>query len=101
MSSGPDDLGRFGFDDPAESWVDRFREVEGSEGGHVGSIGPYEVVEEIARGGQGVVYRARQPGLERELAIKRLRSGISSKTGTGSTSESTRTTGVCPTIRGW
>ena len=35
-------------------------------------LGPYELGDEIARGGQGVVYRAHDPRLGRTVAIKRL-----------------------------
>jgi len=38
-------------------------------------LGNYELLEEIAQGGMGIVYRARQPGLDRIVAIKRIRSG--------------------------
>ena len=36
------------------------------------SIGPYSIVREIGRGGMGVVYLARDPRLDRDVAIKAL-----------------------------
>jgi tetratricopeptide (TPR) repeat protein/tRNA A-37 threonylcarbamoyl transferase component Bud32 len=58
---------------PDEVWLQRLREAEGAPA--AGRIGPYEVVSEISRGGQGVVFRGRQPGTNRPVALKRLIGG--------------------------
>ena len=60
---------KFGFGDDDE-WLATARRAEAAV--TPGRIGPYEIVCQIGRGGQGAVYKALQPGTGRVMAIKRL-----------------------------
>ena len=63
----------FGLTGESDEWMDRVREAETPT--TLGCIGSYELIEEVSRGGQGIVYRARQPGTKREIVVKRLLAG--------------------------
>lgn len=63
----------FSFDAENDQWLDELRRAETPL--PLGKIGAYELLEEVSRGGQGIVFRARQPGTHRTIALKRLLAG--------------------------
>ena len=66
-------LNDWGFEFESELWMERLQVAE--QPMVLGRIGAYELEQEISRGGQGVVFRARQPGTKRTIALKRLLAG--------------------------
>ncbi|MBL9121293.1 MAG: serine/threonine protein kinase [Phycisphaerae bacterium] len=61
----------FGLGAEQDQWRNHLREAVDAQAGPSLLTG-YEILEPIGRGGQGAVYRARQPGTGRIVAIKRL-----------------------------
>src|SRR5262245_61101783 len=59
-----------------EAWFDRVKCAKaGDVSAALGRLGEYELLGIAGRGGQGIVYRARQPRTGREVALKRLGAG--------------------------
>jgi serine/threonine protein kinase len=66
----------FGFDLDDDTWLSRLRGLSQPEAPpQLGRIGPYELISIIGRGGQGIIYKVRQPGTGRAIALKRLSAG--------------------------
>jgi len=63
----------FAFDAPDEAWLQHLRAAEAPV--TLGHIGDFELIEEVSRGGQGIVFRARQPRTGRDIALKRMIAG--------------------------
>lgn len=63
----------FDLEAPGDAWMESLRAAEAPF--TLGCIGEYVLEREVGRGGQGVVFRAYQPGAERHIALKRLLGG--------------------------
>jgi hypothetical protein len=75
MTPLPDDepTAAFGFDEDLDAWTRRVaRAVQPVDEGSLGEIGGFRLLAVVARGGQGTVYRAIEPGTGRTVAVKRL-----------------------------
>lgn len=58
------------------AWLERNRLAgSGEPGAKPQRLGDYELIEEIGRGGMGVIYRARQVSLDRFVAVKTILTG--------------------------
>lgn len=69
-----DNASLFGFRLDGESWLQRVRQAASDP--PMGTLGPFELLAEIGRGGQGVVFRAYDPRSRRVVALKRVSAGV-------------------------
>ncbi|MEO0651433.1 MAG: serine/threonine-protein kinase [Planctomycetota bacterium] len=72
-ADGPESSPLDEFDAGDDAWLERLGSA--TRPMDLGTLGEYRVLDTL-RGGQGLVLRAIQPGTEREVALKRVGSGI-------------------------
>ena len=85
-SKGPSDLGATRPIDPDATTNDRRASAPDPSSvsrAPLGTWGPLELIEKIGEGAFGETFRARDPWLDREVALKLLKPGTGSATGVG------------------